>query len=72
VRGGGDGGARRARGRTACQHGCVPVVESRRIIPVEPAMAFAIPQTQGEIRKRWVPLIGHQHLMGGAGAPAAG
>ncbi|WP_307506680.1 hypothetical protein [Clavibacter sp. B3I6] len=49
----------------------MPVVESRRIVPVEPAVAFAIPQTQGEARKRWDPLIAHQHLMGGAGAPAA-
>ncbi|MDQ0745374.1 hypothetical protein QFZ62_002682 [Clavibacter sp. B3I6] len=68
---GGDGGARRDRQRTACHHGSVPVVESRRIVPVEPAVAFAIPQTQGEARKRWDPLIAHQHLMGGAGAPAA-
>jgi len=50
----------------------VPVVESRRIVPVEPAVAFAISQTQGEIRKRWDPFIAHQHLMGGATEPAKG
>jgi hypothetical protein len=50
----------------------VPVVESRRIVPVEPAVAFAISQTQGEIRKRWDPFIAHQHLMGGATEPAEG
>jgi hypothetical protein len=65
-------GARRDRWWRACQHGSVPVVESRRIVPVEPAVAFAISQTQGDIRKRWGPFIARQHLLGGAGAPAGG
>jgi hypothetical protein len=50
----------------------VPVVESRRIVPVEPAVAFAISQTQGETRERWVSFLAHQHLMGGATEPATG
>jgi hypothetical protein len=50
----------------------VPVVESRRIVPVPPEAAFAISQTQGAIRKRWDPFIAHQHLMGGATEPAKG
>jgi hypothetical protein len=58
--------------RPPCQHGSVPVVESRRIVPVEPAVAFAISQTQGAIRKRWDPFIAHQHLMDGATEPAKG
>ncbi|WP_228495132.1 hypothetical protein [Clavibacter sp. VKM Ac-2873] len=51
----------------------MPVVESRRIVPVSPEVAFAISQTQGEIRKRWDPVIAHQHLIGpGADAPDVG
>ena len=50
----------------------MPVVESRRIVPVAPEVAFAISQTQGAVRKRWDPFIAHQHLMGGATEPAKG
>jgi hypothetical protein len=60
----------------------VPVVESRRIVPVEPAVAFAISQTQGEVRKRRLAVWRSGFARGcadplvlahvGAGAPAGG
>ena len=50
----------------------MPVVESRCVVPVEPRVAFAVSQVQGEVRKRWDPFIRHQHLLDGATAPAKG
>ncbi|WP_228512623.1 hypothetical protein [Clavibacter sp. VKM Ac-2872] len=51
----------------------MPVVESRRIVPVPPEVAFAISRTQGETRKRWDPVIAHRHLTAlGADAPDVG
>lgn len=50
----------------------MPVVESRCAVPVEPAVAFAVSQTQGAIRKRWDPFIRRQHLVGGATVPGKG
>ena len=50
----------------------MPVVESRRIVPVAPEVAFAVSQTQGAVRKRWDPFIAHQLLLGGATEPAKG
>jgi hypothetical protein len=50
----------------------MPVVESRCVVPVDTATAFAISQTTGAIRKRWDPFIRRQHFVGGAPAPAKG
>jgi hypothetical protein len=50
----------------------MPVVESRCIVPVDAATAFAVSQTTGEIRKRWDPFIRRQHFVGGALLPAKG
>ncbi|MFS4507051.1 hypothetical protein ACMA46_12520 [Clavibacter sp. Sh2141] len=60
----------------------MPVVDSRRIVPVEPAVAFAISQTQGEVRTRTLAVWRYGFARGcedpvvlahvGAGAPAAG
>ena len=49
----------------------MPVVESRRVVPVPVAVAFAVSQVQGPVRKRWDPFIRRQHLIG-ADAPAKG
>lgn len=49
----------------------MPVVESRCVVPVSVDVAFAVSQTQGEVRKRWDPFIRRQHLIG-AERPAKG
>ena len=41
-------------------------------MPIDPAEAFAVSQTTGEIRLRWDPFIQEQHFLGGATAPAKG
>ena len=46
-------------------------VRSEAWVPVEPALAFAVSQTTGEVRLAWDPFIRHQHLMG-AERPAKG
>ena len=50
----------------------MPVVESRCVVPVDAATAFAISQTTGDIRMRWDPFIRRQHFVGGALVPAKG
>ncbi|WP_265522768.1 SRPBCC family protein [Oerskovia flava] len=50
----------------------MPVVESAVVVPVDPATAFAVSQTTGEVRLRWDPFIRHQHFLDGATAPAKG
>lgn len=50
----------------------MPVVESRLVVPVDVATAFAVSQTTGETRLRWDPFIRTQHFLGGAVAPAKG
>ena len=50
----------------------MPVVESRVIVPVDVATAFAVSQTTGQTRLRWDPFIRRQHFQGGALAPAKG
>lgn len=54
-----------------CHDGRVPVVESRCVVPVPVEVAFAVSQTQGEVRKRWDPFIRRQHLID-AERPAKG
>lgn len=50
----------------------MPVVESRLVVPVDAATAFAVSQTTGEIRLRWDPFIRRQHFLDGAKVPAKG
>lgn len=50
----------------------MPVVESRCVVPVAPAVAFAVSQTTGEVRMRWDPFIRRQHFLDGAALPAKG
>ncbi|WP_424466275.1 SRPBCC family protein [Pseudoclavibacter helvolus] len=50
----------------------MPVVESRCIVPVSPAVAFAVSQTTGRVRMRWDPFIRRQHFLDGAERPAKG
>lgn len=50
----------------------MPTVESRIVVGVPPAVAFAVSQTRGDVRLRWDPFIRHQHLMDGATQPAKG
>ena len=46
-------------------------VRSEAWVPVEPALAFAVSQTTGEVRLAWDPFIRHQHLIS-AERPAKG
>ena len=50
----------------------MPVIESSVVVPIDPAEAFAVSQTTGEIRLRWDPFIQEQHFLDGATAPAKG
>ncbi|GAA1405135.1 SRPBCC family protein [Catellatospora coxensis] len=50
----------------------MPVVEAVAIVPVPPAVAFAVSQTTGETRYRWDPFVREQHLLGGAVRPGKG
>lgn len=50
----------------------MPVVEAEIWVPVDPATAFAVSQTQGAIRRRWDPFIREQHLLDGATEPGKG
>lgn len=44
----------------------MPVVESHVVVPVEPALAFAVSQLTGEVRMRWDVFIREQRLLDGA------
>ncbi|KRC38942.1 polyketide cyclase [Oerskovia sp. Root918] len=50
----------------------MPVVESSVIVPVDPATAFAVSQTTGDVRLRWDPFIHSQRFLDDATAPAKG
>ena len=50
----------------------MPRVESTVIVPVPPEIAFAVSQTQGEVRYRWDTFVRHQELLDGATEPAKG
>ena len=50
----------------------MPVVESSIVVPVEPALAFAVSQTSGEVRKRWDTFIREQYYLDGAQRAAKG
>jgi hypothetical protein len=50
----------------------MPVVEAQRVVPVDPATAFAVSQTTGETRLRWDRFITSQRHLDGATAAAKG
>jgi hypothetical protein len=50
----------------------VPVVESRRVVPVDVETAFAVSQTTGEARLRWDPFIRRQSFVDGVTRPGKG
>ncbi|HLR99069.1 SRPBCC family protein [Mycolicibacillus parakoreensis] len=50
----------------------MPTVQSSVRVAVDPATAFAVSQTTGEIRLRWDPFIAKQRFLDGATAPAKG
>jgi Polyketide cyclase / dehydrase and lipid transport len=50
----------------------VPRVEATVTVPLDPARAFALSQTYGELRYRWDPFVREQRLLGGATAAAQG
>ncbi|WP_409331848.1 SRPBCC family protein [Trujillonella humicola] len=48
------------------------VVEAEVVVPVAPAVAFAVSQTTGEARYRWDPFVREQHFLDGASVPGKG
>ncbi|MEM9468096.1 MAG: SRPBCC family protein [Actinomycetota bacterium] len=50
----------------------MPRIEASVVVPVPVATAFAVSQTQGEIRYRWDPFVRSQRLLDGAEAPGKG
>lgn len=44
----------------------MPTIEARTTVAVEPAVAFAISQTHGDLRLRWDRFIRAERLLGGA------
>jgi hypothetical protein len=50
----------------------VPIVEADAIVPVRPALAFAVSQTHGTVRYRWDPFVREQHFLAGATEPRKG
>ena len=50
----------------------MPRIESSLVVPVSLEMAFAVSQTQGEVRYRWDPFVATQRLLHGAEQPAKG
>jgi hypothetical protein len=50
----------------------MPRVEASVVVPVPQDVAFAVSQTQGEIRYRWDTFVRSQELLDGAERPGAG
>ncbi len=50
----------------------MPRIESSVVVPVSIDVAFAVSQTQGEIRYRWDPFVARQRLLHGATQAAKG
>jgi hypothetical protein len=50
----------------------MPRVSSTVTVPLDPARAFALSQTYGELRYRWDPFVREQRLLDGAGAAGKG
>lgn len=50
----------------------MPQVTATAVVPVDPAVAFAVSQTTGETRLKWDPFIRHQRFLDGATVPDKG
>ncbi|WP_235735266.1 SRPBCC family protein [Nocardioides alcanivorans] len=50
----------------------MPQVTARVVVPLDPATAFAVSQTTGEVRLTWDPFIREQHFLHGATTPGKG
>lgn len=50
----------------------MPRVQASVVVDVPVEVAFAVSQTQGEVRYRWDPFVRHQELLDGAAEPAKG
>jgi len=50
----------------------VPTVQAEVLVPVRPALAFAVSQTHGEVRYRWDPFVREQHFLARAAEPGKG
>jgi polyketide cyclase/dehydrase/lipid transport protein len=50
----------------------MPRVSSTVVVPLDPARAFALSQTYGELRYRWDPFVREQRLLDGAVAAGKG
>ncbi|WP_407358386.1 SRPBCC family protein [Microbacterium sp. LTA6] len=50
----------------------MPVVSAEVVVPVDPATAFAVSQTTGQVRRRWDRFISEQHFLDGATAADKG
>src|SRR5699024_12386555 len=50
----------------------MPTVSAEVVVPVDPATAFAVSQTTGQVRLRWDPFIRRQRFLDGATEPARG
>jgi hypothetical protein len=58
--------------RGSWQPGGVRRVEATAAVPVPPEVAFAVSQSQGELRYRWDPFVREQRLLDGHDRPAKG
>ena len=50
----------------------MPTVSAEVVVPVDPATAFAVSQTTGQVRLRWDPFIRRQRFLDGATEPDRG
>ena len=50
----------------------MPVVQASVVVPIPPALAYAVSQTTGDVRRRWDGFIRAQHFLDGATGPAKG
>ncbi|HEY9563393.1 MAG TPA: SRPBCC family protein [Nocardioides sp.] len=50
----------------------MPQVTASVVVPIDPATAFAVSQTTGDLRLRWDPFIREQHFLDGAALPGKG
>ena len=50
----------------------MPVITATAVVPVDPALAFAVSQTTGDVRLRWDTFIREQYFLDGAVRAAKG
>lgn len=50
----------------------MPQVSAEVVVPVPPAVAFAVSQTTGPLRLSWDPFIRRQYFLDGATEPGKG